>query len=157
MHTITVPLEGRKAFYLNNFCCLWHYVLILSEIIPKTKTSVHCISNYAWSVVVGHRALQNRTARGICKKTKQTQLKRKENNNYRSHFSAKQPTFVWRSSEASARRKHCKSFGRTLATATALACSGVCRPICPSAHAAAACMWSSGSSDRAIASWTTPW
>ena len=30
------------------------------------------------------------------------------------------------------------NFGRTLATATALACSGVCRPICPNAHEAAA-------------------
>ena len=40
--------------------------------------------------------------------------------------------------------------------AMALACSGVCRPICPRAQTAAPRMWSSFSSFRHIASWTTP-
>ena len=47
--------------------------------------------------------------------------------------------------------------GRTLAVDTALACSGVWRPIWPNAHAVAALMCSSGSSDRQMASWGTPY
>jgi len=46
--------------------------------------------------------------------------------------------------------------GKTLDTAMALACSGVCRPIWPSAHTVAALIWSSCSSDSTIANWLTP-
>ena len=41
-------------------------------------------------------------------------------------------------------------------TATARACSGVCLPMCPKAQAAAALIWSSGSSDKQSDNWGTP-
>lgn len=47
-------------------------------------------------------------------------------------------TFSCRSSEPSDFKYNCSSVGSTLAAATALACSPVCLPICPNAHAVAA-------------------
>lgn len=65
-------------------------------------------------------------------------------------------TFDWRSSEVDGLRYNFNSRGKTLAVATDLACSGLCRPICPRAQAVAAKMWSSLSSLSVIANWTTP-
>ena len=50
-------------------------------------------------------------------------------------------TLACRSSELPVPRYSCRRRGSTLACATALACSGVWRPICPSAQAAAACVY----------------
>ena len=58
-------------------------------------------------------------------------------------------TLACRSSELPVPRYSCSRRGSTLACATALACSGLWRPICPNAQAAAACvcvlpyMWAS--------------
>ena len=61
-----------------------------------------------------------------------------------------------RSSEESCRRCRSSSRGSTLAVATALACSGVCRPIWPSDQAVAARTWSSVSAERVSANCTAP-
>ena len=66
-------------------------------------------------------------------------------------------TFCCKSSLDSAFKYHSNNFGKTLANATALACSGVCLPIWPKAHEAAALKWSSRSSAKVKASWTTPY
>lgn len=65
-------------------------------------------------------------------------------------------TLTWRSSELSFAIYRESKTGNTFATATARACSGVCLPICPKDQAAAALMWSSGSSDKHTASCGTP-
>ena len=54
-------------------------------------------------------------------------------------------TFICKSSELDVSKCSSSSRGNTLAPATALACSGVCFPICPRAQHTAACRgWSQG-------------
>merc|ERR1711916_128246 len=72
-----------------------------------------------------------------------------------THLSARL-ALVFRSSELVSSMYTVSSLGNTLASASALAWSGLWRPIWPRDHAAADLMWSSGSVTSALASGGTP-